>query len=222
MPELVGLRAQIYQEVLNLTLIVPISWPGSPVGAQNRWCQLRGSAVLPTGIERTFGNEEIIVSKTDDKGRITYANTVFLRVSHYEEADVIGQPHNLIRHPDIPRTVFKLMWETIQSGEEIFAYVNNLAADGAHYWVLAHITPSRTATGASGGYHSNRRSPGRGAVRDVDALYGRLLTEERKHSLPADAMSASRLVLDRELAALGKTYDEFVWSLIENDGMFTL
>jgi len=183
---------------------------------------VRASSVRPTGVERTFGEDEIIVSKTDDKGRITYANSVFLRVSAYHEDEVLGQPHSLIRHPDMPRTIFALLWETIQSGEEIFTYVNNLAADGAHYWVLAHITPSRTATGASGGYHSNRRSPGRGAVRDIDALYGRLLTEERKHSLPADAMSASRLVLDRELAALGKTYDEFVWSLIENDGMVTL
>ena len=175
----------------------------------------------PTGVERTFGEDEIIVSKTDDKGRITYANTVFLRVSKFDEADVVGQPHSLIRHPDMPRTIFKLLWDTIQSGEEIFAYVNNLAADGAHYWVLAHITPSRTSAGSSGGYHSNRRSPGRGAVRDVDALYRLLVAEERKHARPADAMSASCLLLDRELASLEKTYDEFVWSLVEHDGLVT-
>jgi PAS domain S-box-containing protein len=191
------------------------------VGTEKRWCPLRASAVRPTGVERTFGTDEIIVSKTDDKGRITYANTVFLRVSKYDEADVVGQPHNLIRHPDMPRTVFKLLWDTIQAGEEIFAYVNNLAADGAHYWVLAHITPSRTSPGVSGGYHSNRRSPGRGAVRDVDALYRRLLAEERKHSRPADAMGASRLLLESELASVAMTYEEFVWNLVENDGLAT-
>jgi len=177
--------------------------------------------VRPTGIERTFGDEEIIVSKTDDKGRITYANSVFLRVSGYDETAVIGQPHNVIRHPDMPRAIFKLMWDTIASGREIFAYINNLAADGSYYWVLAHITPSRSSSGGLAGYHSNRRSPGRGAVRDVDKLYGRLRTEERKHSRPADAMDASLLLLEAELAALGMTYDELVWNLVAHDGLVT-
>ena len=178
---------------------------------------MRASKVAPTGVERTFGDDEIIVSKTDGKGRITYANSVFLRVSRYDEADVIGQPHSLIRHPDMPRIIFQVMWETIQSGQEIFAYVNNLAADGAHYWVFAHITPSRAGSGAAVGYHSNRRSPGRGAVRDVADLYRRLAAEEKKHTRPADAMSASGLLLTAELARLGMTYDELVWNLVQHD-----
>ena len=180
---------------------------------------MRASTVRPTGAERTFGDEEFIVSKTDDKGRITYANSAFLRVCMYSEADLLGQPHSLVRHPDMPRTIFKVLWETIQSGQEIFAYINNLAADGAHYWVLAHVTPSRTSAGAPAGYHSNRRSPGRGAVRDVDTLYRRLHAEESKHSRPVDAMSASRLLLDNELASVSMTYDEFVWHLIAHDGL---
>lgn len=183
---------------------------------------MRPSKVRPTGIERTFGDDELIVSKTDSKGRITYANSVFLRVSGYDELDVLGQPHSVIRHPDMPRTVFKLLWETIEAGQEIFAYINNLAADGAHYWVLAHVTPSRTSAGAPAGYHSNRRSPGRGAVREIDTLYGRLRGEEGKHSRPVDAMTASSLLLERELAAVAMTYDEYVWHLIEHDGRVTL
>nr|WP_291795650.1 PAS domain-containing protein [Cellulomonas sp.] len=160
-----------------------------------------------------------MVSKTDDKGRITYANSVFLRVSGYDEAEVMGQPHSLIRHPDMPRAVFKLMWDTIQGGQEMFAYVNNLAADGAHYWVFAHITPSRASADARAGYHSNRRSPGRGAVREIDSLYGRLRAEERRQSRPADAIAASGLLLANELATAGLTYDEYVWSLVERDRM---
>ncbi|HMO11052.1 MAG TPA: PAS domain-containing protein, partial [Actinotalea sp.] len=117
---------------------------------------MRPSSVMPTGVERTFGADEIIVSKTDPKGRITYANQVFLRVSGYREDEVVGQPHSIVRHPDMPRAVFALLWETIQAGREIFAYINNLAADGAHYWVFAHVTTSR-AGGALVGYHSNRR-----------------------------------------------------------------
>lgn len=178
---------------------------------------MRASSVRPTGVERTFGDEEIIVSKTDEKGRITYANSVFLRVSAYDETEVIGKPHSLIRHPDMPRAVFKLMWDTIQAGQEMFAYVNNLAADGANYWVFAHITPSRATAGARPGYHSNRRSPGRAAVHEIDSLYGRLRAEERRHSRPADAMAASGRLLVSELEAAGLTYDEYVWSLVERD-----
>src|ERR687897_472191 len=86
-------------------------------------------SVRPTGVERTFSPDELIVSKTDPRGVITYANDVFLRVSGYAMDEVIGQPHNLIRHPDMPRAVFQLLWETLAAGRELFAYINNLASD---------------------------------------------------------------------------------------------
>ncbi|WP_307802501.1 PAS domain-containing protein [Cellulomonas fengjieae] len=174
---------------------------------------MRAPSVVPTGVERTFGDDEIIVSKTDTKGRIAYANAVFLRVSGYAEADVVGQPHSVIRHPEMPRIIFKVLWETIQAGQEIFAYINNLAADGAYYWVFAHVTPSFDPAGTIVGYHSNRRSPDRAAVRSIDGLYGALHAEEAKHARPADAMAASGVLLAAELAARGMTYDEFVWSV---------
>jgi PAS domain S-box len=100
------------------------------------------SGVNLTGVERTFGTDEIIVSKTDPKGRIIYANEVFLRLAGYAESEIIGQPHSIIRHPDMPRCVFKLLWDTVQSGNEIFAYVVNRSKNGDHYWVLAHVTPT--------------------------------------------------------------------------------
>ena len=104
---------------------------------------MQTTAVRPTGVERTFGADEIIVSKTDPKGRLTYANHVFCRSLRATPSPMLlGQPHNIIRHPDMPGGVFKLAWETIAGGSEIFAYVLNLASDGAHYWVLAHVTPS--------------------------------------------------------------------------------
>jgi PAS domain S-box-containing protein len=169
--------------------------------------------VRPSGVERTFGADEIIVTKTDPRGVITCANQVFLRVSAYDEADVIGQPHNLIRHPDMPRTVFKLLWDTIRGGQEMFAYIVNLAADGAHYWVFAHVTPSFGRTGGIVGYHSNRRVPDRSAVREAAALYARLRAEETRHPRVADAIDASSRLLADVLAERGQTYDEFVWSL---------
>lgn len=174
---------------------------------------MREPAIRPTGTERTFGTDEIIVTKTDLKGRLTYTNDVFLRVSAYPEHEMLGQPHSMIRHPDMPRCVFKLLWDSLLARREIFAYVVNLAGDGAHYWVLAHVTPSLDAHGQVVGYHSNRRSPSRVAVDEIRALYAALLAEEHRHSRPADALAASTRLLDERLAARGQSYDEFVWSL---------
>lgn len=179
---------------------------------------MRGLSTAPTGQERTFGENEIIVSKTDLKGLINYANDVFVRVSGYPRADLIGKPHNLIRHPQMPRGVFHLLWQTISSGHEIFAYVNNLAADGAHYWVLAHVTPTFGADGSIIGYHSNRRLPDRPAIAAVEGLYQRMLAEESRHSRTVDAAAASAALLHAELAESGCSYDEFVWSLISGTG----
>jgi len=174
---------------------------------------MRPSSITPTGVERTFAPDEIIVSKTDPRGHITYANDVFLRVSAYPESEVVGQPHSLIRHPDMPRAVFKLLWQAIEGYQEIFAYVLNLAGDGAHYWVLAHVTPSLGTGGRIVGYHSNRRLPDRAAVARIEPLYQELVACERRHSRPAEAIAASTDLLQRRLADLGLNYDEFVWSL---------
>ncbi len=166
-----------------------------------------------TGVERTFGRDEIIVTKTDPKGRITYANDVFLRVAAYTEAEVLGQPHNLVRHPDMPRCVFKLLWDTIEARQEIFAYVLNLAKDGAHYWVLAHITPSLGADGRFVGYHSSRRACSKKTLDAIRPVYALLLATESRHPRPVDAMAASTAQLNAFLAERGATYEEFVWSL---------
>lgn len=174
---------------------------------------MEASTIRPTGVERTFGPDEIIVTKTDTKGRITYANDVFLRMAAYEEKDVIGKPHNLIRHPDMPRCAFKLLWDRIEAGEEMFAYVVNLAADGAHYWVFAHVTPTFGPRGEIVGYHSNRRSPSRAAVDAIRPIYAALLAEEKRHGDRSSGMAASWDLLHQVLADKGVSYDELVWSL---------
>ena len=174
---------------------------------------MRLTQVRPTGTERTFSPGELIVTKTDPRGVITYANDVFLRMSALTEAEAVGQPHSLIRHPDMPRAVFKLLWDTLQERREIFAYVVNLAADGAHYWVFAHVTPSYDETGRVVGYHSNRRVPSRAAIAAADQLYGRLRAEERRFDRTPDAVRAGSDALARVLAERGSTYDELVWEL---------
>lgn len=166
-----------------------------------------------TGVERTFDKNEIIVSKTNLKGHVTYANRVFLRLSGYDEKTVIGSPHSLIRHPDMPRCIFKLLWDTIQGGHELFAYVNNRSANGDNYWVLAHVTPSFDASGNINGYHSNRRVPDRKVLNDtIIPLYSDLLTEENKHSSRKDGMNAAGEMLGSILKEKGLAYDEFIFS----------
>ncbi|HSB54798.1 MAG TPA: hypothetical protein VLD58_10595, partial [Gemmatimonadales bacterium] len=125
---------------------------------------------------------------------------------------LIGAPHSLIRHPQMPRGIFKLLWETIQQRREIFAYVMNLTRTGDHYWVLAHVTPTFGSRGDIVGYHSNRRVPSREGLNRILPLYDRMLAEERRHERKPDAAQASLKVLEQALAELGQDYDEFVWS----------
>lgn len=170
------------------------------------------TAIL-TGRERTFAADEIIVSKTDTTGRITYANDIFLQVSGYTEAEILGQPHNIVRHPEMPRCVFKLMWDTIAGGDEIFCYVNNRAKTGDNYWVFAHITPSYNAAGEMTGYHSNRRSPRREAVEKIRPIYARLLQTEKDNGDGKSGMAAASRLLTEILDREGLAYDEFVLAL---------
>ena len=167
-----------------------------------------------TGVERFFQEDELIVSKTDLKGHITYANEVFLRISDYTERETLGQPHSMIRHPDMPRSVFKLLWDSIQGGSEIFAYVVNRTKTGDHYWVLAHVTPSRDGSGNIVGYHSNRRVPDKPVITDhIIPLYKSLLAEEIKHPSRKDGMQAGHEMLTGMLRERGMRYDEFVAAL---------
>jgi PAS domain S-box-containing protein len=170
-------------------------------------------AVTPTGRESSFGEEEIIVSKTDLKGRITYANDIFLRVSHFALNDLIGAPHSIIRHPDMPRCVFKLLWDTLAAKREIFAYVLNMAKNGDHYWVFAHVTPSFDSGQNVTGFHSNRRKPDAAQVAKVQPLYGTLIEEERRFEDRKAGMDSAFSKLTGLLRDAGMDYDEFVFSV---------
>lgn len=166
-----------------------------------------------TGVERTFNENEIIVSKTDAKGIITYANKLFLDLADYALEDVMGKPHNLVRHSGMPRCVFKLLWDRVAEGHEIFAYVVNRSKNGDHYWVFAHVTPSFDDKGKIVGYHSNRRSPRRDAVNLIAPLYKQLLDIENKNSSPKEGMAASSQALMDLLSQKGTDYDRFVLSI---------
>jgi len=162
-----------------------------------------------------FDEGDIIVSKTDLRGRITYANRVFCDVAGYRLEELIGQPHSLIRHPDMPRCVFKLLWDHLQRGEEIFAYVKNWTKDQKHYyWVLAHVTPSYNDAREIIGYHSNRRVPRRETLTStIIPLYADLLAEEALQRNGKDAVAMGYQKLVKFVEATNKPYDELIFSI---------
>jgi PAS domain S-box-containing protein len=168
--------------------------------------------VQPTQNERLMRENDFIVSKTDLKGVITYGNRTFIEFSGYTEQELIGKPHNIIRHPDMPRGVFKFLWDTLAAKKECFAYVKNLAKDGSYYWVFANVTPSYNANAQVVEYFSVRRQPNRQAVSAVADVYALMIKEEQKAG-PRDAMDASLGLLVSLLKSSGKSYEEFILSL---------
>lgn len=170
--------------------------------------------VTPTDAEVFFPDDEIIVSKTDLKGRLTYVNRTFWQIADYSEAELLGQPHSIIRHPDMPRAVFKLLWDTILEGREIFAYVKNMSRTGNYYWVFAHVTPSYDKNKKIIGFHSNRRVPNRDTIKNTIApIYSTLLNEENRHKNGQQALAAGFDCLVNFLKSKDTTYDQFMFSL---------
>ncbi len=127
--------------------------------------------------EYPFPEGESLVSTTDLKGRITHCNRAFVSVSGYSREELLGQPHNMIRHPDMPEEAFRDMWSTIASGSPWSALVKNRRKDGCHYWVMANVTPLMEGQEVIG-YMSVRTKPSRADVDQAEQLYARMRQEQ--------------------------------------------
>ena len=169
-------------------------------------------SITPTLVERVMREEDFIVSTTDTKGRITYGNRIFIEFSGYSEAELLGSQHNIIRHPDMPRAVFQLLWDTIQNKNECFAYVKNMSKDGRFYWVFTNVTPTFDFSGNITGYMSVRRKPKLSGIQTVTGLYAAMLEAERKAG-SANAIAASTKILVDLLKEKGLSYDELVLAI---------
>ena len=135
------------------------------------------SHVEPIDEEYKFEGRAI-VSETDLKGVITYANRKFCEISGYTKEELIGQPHNIIRHPDMPKKAFETMWNTIKQGNPWNGLVKNLRKDGRYYWVETTITPLSDETGAIVKYAAARKPAGQAGVEEAEALYAKMRAEE--------------------------------------------
>jgi aerotaxis receptor len=131
--------------------------------------------------EYPFPESETLVSTTDLKGRITYCNPAFITVSGYSREELVGQPHNMIRHPDMPEEAFRDMWETISAGFPWSAMVKNRRKDGSYYWVKANVTPLMENDQPTG-YMSVRTCPQRQEIDEAAHLYARM-RDEKAHGI---------------------------------------
>jgi len=126
--------------------------------------------ILYTEVESPFPDGRLIVSRTDPEGIITHTNRSFVEMSGYTEEELIGVPHYILRHPDMPPAAFKDLWDTIQAGNKWHGYVKNLRKDGGYYWVYATVIPN-VRNDEIVGYTSVRRKPSRKKVEECIALY---------------------------------------------------
>lgn len=165
--------------------------------------------IQPKNNEICLEEDQFIVSKTDTNSHILYINRRFMQISGFTEEELLNQPHNLIRHPDMPKGVFKLLWEALKKGDEFLGYVKNICKDGSFYWVYAQVTPDYDPQGTLIGYYSVRRAPTRAAITAVSELYKQMLDVE-KGKQGESATAASIAFLQDHLAQKQLSYFQFV------------
>jgi PAS domain S-box-containing protein len=159
-------------------------------------------------MEKFLNDGDFIISKTDKKGIITYGNENFIRMSGYKEEELLGAPHNILRHEDMPKVVFDTLWREIAQKREIFAFVKNRCKNGDFYWVFANLTASIDKQGDIIGYYSVRRKPNPEAIRTIEPIYKTLRDAER-----TGGVEASRNIITRLLQEKGVVYNEFIVNL---------
>lgn len=168
-------------------------------------------ATNPINIESHFNLDELFFSTTDKKGLIGSFNQIFVRVSEFSKAELSHSPHNMIRHPDMPKAVFKLLWSEISKGNPLCAYVKNMSKSGKYYWVYAMAFPIED------GYLSIRLKPSTALLPQVEGLYKKMLAIEKSKTDKNEGIEAATEHLVETLKSLGfQNYKEFMeFSLVE-------
>ena len=163
--------------------------------------------------EVVMADEEFIVSKTDLRGNLTYVNRTFMEMALLNEKQLLGQNHNIIRHPDMPKGVFKFLWQTIKKEEEFFGFVKNLRSDGRYYWVFANVTTEYDIAGKPSGFFSVRRKPPASAIQVIAPIYQQMLQIEKSASSDKAAEQESISYLQQQLKELRVDYQNFAINL---------
>lgn len=168
---------------------------------------------IPIDKEVSWDKTKTIMSKTDLYGTIEYANEVFVDVCGYEDYELMAQPHNIVRHPDMPKVVFKVLWENIQKGNQFHGIVKNLAKSGRYYWVITNFEYSRDENGNIVNYIARRKAVPQDVItKHIEPLYKKLLLIEQ-----ASGVDASEKYLIGFLEEEGLSYVELITKLMVED-----
>jgi PAS domain S-box-containing protein len=166
----------------------------------------------PKDIEITVSPKRTIVSRTDEKGIIRFVNDYFMEIAGYKENELVGFAHNVIRHPDMPKIIFKLLWDELKKGNDMRAIIKNLAKDGKYYWVITNFHTLYDDDGKIIGYYARRKAVPQYVKEEVAKLYKTLLALEEQ-----EGMEASEKYLKQWLDKHNTTYQDYVESLFGGD-----
>ncbi|MBU0719955.1 PAS domain S-box protein [bacterium] len=166
--------------------------------------------------EILINDKQMIVSQTDAGGRITYVNDVFCSIAGYKRDELMGKNHNIIRHPDVPRAVFKLLWDTLHSGQAIYAFVKNRVKNGDYYWVKAYVKPIMK-NGILDYAVSYRKPVDDFAKETVGQIYASLVEYEKTHTVEESFNLLLEFLRERNL-----TYEQFINRLSTQKNVFNV
>jgi PAS domain S-box-containing protein len=152
---------------------------------------------IPTDVEREVTNVDMIVSKGDAEGNITYTNPIFMKISGYTQGELLDKPHAILRHPDMPKTIFKFLWDNISQGKEVNAYVKNLCKDGSYYWVLAQVRMAKNPDGSFRNYVSTRKCVTDSAKAQMSDLYAKMVEAENEGGMEASTKVLEAFLLEK-------------------------
>jgi len=168
------------------------------------------SRPIPNDNELAVTPVDIVVSKADEDGDIIYANPIFYKLSGYSKKELTNAPHSILRHPDMPKVVFKYLWDELKKGNEVNAFVKNMTKDGSFYWVFAYVRPAVNPDGSLRNYVSTRKVMSPNARKVIEPLYKKLLELEE-----TGGVEASEKALMDVLG--GKSFNDVMNSIQENE-----
>lgn len=164
-------------------------------------------SMKPIDLEHEVKSVDIVVSKGDAEGNITYANPIFFKLAGYTQAELLDKPHSIVRHPDMPKIIFKYLWDSLKAGNDVKAFVKNLSKDGGFYWVFAHVKVATNPDKSFRNYVSTRRGMSASARAVIEPLYKELLAAEENGGMDASLALLEAFLKDQggSLATFNET-----------------
>ena len=161
-------------------------------------------SITPTDVEHPVTSVDVIVSKANEAGDITYANPIFFKIAGYPQSELLDKPHSILRHPDMPKVIFQYFWSQIKAGDDVKCFVKNITKDGGFYWVYASVRVAKNPDGSFRNYVSTRKTMGATARGLFEPLYKKLCDIES-----VSDVSESLVALKAFLQENGGSLDTF-------------